>query len=60
MRKVKALTTFTYKDQRITKGEIVEVENNDAVYLIDTHVAELYKYSDKMVLPEKKKGYVIK
>ena len=69
MQKLKAVTFFKYKDKMIESGEVVEVENNDAHYLIEHGYAQLivpvtYPVRDlgdnKMMTPRKKKGYVTK
>lgn len=42
-------------------GDVLEVENNDAFMLVEYGKAKIYKpKSDKMMTPERKKGYRIK
>lgn len=65
MQKLKAITKFVYKDKAVEQGDVAEVENNDAHYLIEHGMAELYSEvkplgDNKMMTPKKKKGYVTK
>ena len=56
MQKIKLIK----KNKLGDKGQVVEVTNNIAHGLIEAGLGKLFKGSNKMMTPRKKKGYTIK
>ena len=60
MRKVKVLKKMSYNGTTYSRGQVVEVSNNDAHGLIEKGLAKLFTGANKMMRPKKRRGYRIK